>query len=151
MQYTLLCIASDYYLQSPNDQDSVWTVNFVVCHLFEHHLYTCTLQITLPHVVSEQGMDHTTLLALLEALEKIEESFKSREQASIPDCNLVLNLASGVSNRNVGMCCSWGRFKVFRTKGLPSGASSKGAPRGVQDALYSLDIASSSPGYSFAD
>ena len=35
--------------------------------------------------------------------------------------------------------------------GLPSGASSKGAPRGVQDALYSLDVASSSPGYSTAD
>ncbi|MGH0163026.1 UNVERIFIED_CONTAM: hypothetical protein FKN15_044550 [Acipenser sinensis] len=44
---------------------------------------------------------------------------------------------------------------VFLSKlliwGLPSGASSKGAPRGVQDALYSLDIANSSPGYSFAD
>ncbi|MGH0182951.1 UNVERIFIED_CONTAM: hypothetical protein FKN15_010947 [Acipenser sinensis] len=35
--------------------------------------------------------------------------------------------------------------------GLPSGASSKGAPRGVQDALYSLDVAGSSPGYSTAD
>ncbi|MGH0164428.1 UNVERIFIED_CONTAM: hypothetical protein FKN15_058897 [Acipenser sinensis] len=35
--------------------------------------------------------------------------------------------------------------------GLSSGASSKGAPCGVQDVPYSLDVASSSPGYSFAD
>ncbi|MGH0154264.1 UNVERIFIED_CONTAM: hypothetical protein FKN15_040403 [Acipenser sinensis] len=35
--------------------------------------------------------------------------------------------------------------------GLPSGASRKGAPRGVQDALYSLDVVGSSPGYSTAD
>ncbi|MGH0154351.1 UNVERIFIED_CONTAM: hypothetical protein FKN15_029010 [Acipenser sinensis] len=36
-------------------------------------------------------------------------------------------------------------------EGLSSGASSKGAPRGVQDVPYSLDVAGSSPGYSFAD
>ncbi|MGH0146788.1 UNVERIFIED_CONTAM: hypothetical protein FKN15_009060 [Acipenser sinensis] len=36
-------------------------------------------------------------------------------------------------------------------EGLPSGASSKGAPRGVQDVPYSLDVVSSSPGYSFAN
>ncbi|MGH0136084.1 UNVERIFIED_CONTAM: hypothetical protein FKN15_019042 [Acipenser sinensis] len=35
--------------------------------------------------------------------------------------------------------------------GLLSGASSKGAPRGVQDVPYSLEIAGSSPGYSTAD
>ncbi|MGH0136659.1 UNVERIFIED_CONTAM: hypothetical protein FKN15_062122 [Acipenser sinensis] len=34
---------------------------------------------------------------------------------------------------------------------LPSGASSKGTPRGVQGAPCSLDVASSSPGYSTAD
>ncbi|MGH0124798.1 UNVERIFIED_CONTAM: hypothetical protein FKN15_074499 [Acipenser sinensis] len=38
-----------------------------------------------------------------------------------------------------------------KSEELPSGASSKGAPRGVQDVTYSLDVASSSPGYSFAD
>ncbi|MGH0122141.1 UNVERIFIED_CONTAM: hypothetical protein FKN15_042912 [Acipenser sinensis] len=31
--------------------------------------------------------------------------------------------------------------------GLPSGASSKGAPHGVQDVPYSLEIAGSNPGY----
>ena len=35
--------------------------------------------------------------------------------------------------------------------GLPSGASSKGAPRGVQDVPYSLEIAGSNPGYVTAD
>ncbi|MGH0173460.1 UNVERIFIED_CONTAM: hypothetical protein FKN15_001820 [Acipenser sinensis] len=35
--------------------------------------------------------------------------------------------------------------------GLPSGASSKGAPRGVQDVPYSLEIAGSNPGYVIAD
>ncbi|MGH0172324.1 UNVERIFIED_CONTAM: hypothetical protein FKN15_067246 [Acipenser sinensis] len=37
-----------------------------------------------------------------------------------------------------------------RLPGLPSGASSKVAPRGVQDALYSLKIAGASPGYAIA-
>ncbi|MGH0136564.1 UNVERIFIED_CONTAM: hypothetical protein FKN15_034921 [Acipenser sinensis] len=40
-------------------------------------------------------------------------------------------------------------FCVFL--GLPSGASVKGALRGVQDALYSLDFAGLSPGYATAD
>ncbi|MGH0176156.1 UNVERIFIED_CONTAM: hypothetical protein FKN15_072134 [Acipenser sinensis] len=35
--------------------------------------------------------------------------------------------------------------------GLPSAASSKGAPCGVQDVTYSLDAVGSSPGYSTAD
>ncbi|MGH0178616.1 UNVERIFIED_CONTAM: hypothetical protein FKN15_077503 [Acipenser sinensis] len=35
--------------------------------------------------------------------------------------------------------------------GLPSAASSKGAPCGVQDVPYSLDVVGSSPGYSTAD
>ncbi|MGH0140196.1 UNVERIFIED_CONTAM: hypothetical protein FKN15_071035 [Acipenser sinensis] len=39
----------------------------------------------------------------------------------------------------------------WSSRGLPSGASSKGALRGVQDVSYSLAVASSSPGYSFAD
>ncbi|MGH0171810.1 UNVERIFIED_CONTAM: hypothetical protein FKN15_062089 [Acipenser sinensis] len=34
---------------------------------------------------------------------------------------------------------------------LPSGASSRGALRGVQDVPYRLDVACSSPGYWFAD
>ncbi|MGH0184196.1 UNVERIFIED_CONTAM: hypothetical protein FKN15_017900 [Acipenser sinensis] len=36
-------------------------------------------------------------------------------------------------------------------RGLPSGASSKKALARVQDALYSLDVTGSSPGYSTAD
>ncbi|MGH0157139.1 UNVERIFIED_CONTAM: hypothetical protein FKN15_058524 [Acipenser sinensis] len=35
--------------------------------------------------------------------------------------------------------------------GLPSGASSKGTLLGVQDTPYSLEIASSNPGYAIAD
>ncbi|MGH0154548.1 UNVERIFIED_CONTAM: hypothetical protein FKN15_027467 [Acipenser sinensis] len=38
------------------------------CLLLHYH-YTCALQTTLPHVVSEHGMDHATLTALLEALD----------------------------------------------------------------------------------
>ncbi|MGH0138085.1 UNVERIFIED_CONTAM: hypothetical protein FKN15_008398 [Acipenser sinensis] len=36
-------------------------------------------------------------------------------------------------------------------KWLPSGESSKGAPHGVQDVPYSLEIAGSNPGYVTAD
>ncbi|MGH0143176.1 UNVERIFIED_CONTAM: hypothetical protein FKN15_077908 [Acipenser sinensis] len=36
-------------------------------------------------------------------------------------------------------------------EGLPSGASGKGTPPGVQDVPYSLDVAGSNPGYSIAD
>ncbi|MGH0150598.1 UNVERIFIED_CONTAM: hypothetical protein FKN15_024757 [Acipenser sinensis] len=41
--------------------------------------------------------------------------------------------------------------KKTEYQGLPSGTSSKGAPRGVQDVPYSLEIAGSNPGYVTAD
>ena len=41
--------------------------------------------------------------------------------------------------------------QLKQLRGLPSGASSKGAPRGVQDVPYSLEIAGSNPGYVTAD
>ncbi|MGH0147692.1 UNVERIFIED_CONTAM: hypothetical protein FKN15_011340 [Acipenser sinensis] len=89
-------------------------------------------------------ISESELKAVRECMNAADADIKQPLRNMNPDCNV----QDFQRNENQGL--SQGNVKRIII-GLPSGASSKGPPRGVQDAHYSLDIASSSPGYSFAD